>query len=371
MAVEREARGALLNAPGEPISVEPIVLDPPGPGEVQVRVEASGVCHSDLHVKETNGWVYPFPILLGHEAAGVIEEAGEGVTDLAAGDRVVVAWSVPCGDCPECRRGIPRRCRGQVGAAGRLHRGSDGQPLRAMLNTGTFADRTVVDARQAIKIPEGLPAEQACLIGCGVVTGVGAVLTTSPAWPGSNVVVIGCGGVGLSAVQGARIAEAGRIIAVDLDERKLDWAKRFGATDVVQAGEQDPVVAVWELTGKGADFVYDIVGRGETLASAERMLGYNGVATLVGIPAPGQEAAIPLDDGRGSGFFLKRGTLTVSFGGDQLPSEDFPRLAQYALDGKLDLGAMVSQTLGLDDVEAAFEEMRAGHVIRSVVTFPT
>ena len=370
MAAVREARGALLNEPGEPVSIEPITLDPPGPGEVQVRVEASGVCHSDLHVKQTNGWVYPFPILLGHEAAGEIEEVGEGVEGLAVGDKVVVAWSVPCGRCPECGRGDTRRCRGQVGAPKRLHRASDGEPLRAMLNTGTFAERTVVHAAQAIKVPDGVPPEQACLIGCGVVTGVGAVLTTTPARAGSNVVVIGCGGVGLSAVQGARIAEAGRIIAIDIDPQKLEWAQQFGATDLVDSTQQDPVAAVRELTDKeGADFVYDIVGRGETLAAAERMLGYNGVATLVGIPGPKQEVTVPLDDGRGGGFFLKRGTITVSFGGDQLPAEDFPRLAQYALDGKLDLAAMVSRTVSLDQVEDAFEEMERGTVIRSVITF--
>jgi S-(hydroxymethyl)mycothiol dehydrogenase len=370
MAVSHEARGALLNAPGEPISVEPITLDEPGAGEVQVRVEACGVCHSDLHVKQTNGWVYPFPILLGHEAAGVVEAVGEGVESVAEGDRVVIAWKVPCGRCPECRRGEPRRCRGQVGAPGRLHRASDGEVLRAMLSTGTFADRTVVNAKQAIKIPEGVPPEQACLIGCGVVTGVGAVLTTSPARAGSNVVVIGCGGVGLSVVQGARIAEAGRIVAVDLDERKLEWARQFGATDVVNAKEQDPVAAVRELTEKaGADFVYDVVGGGETLAQAERMLGYGGVATLVGIPGPQQAVTIPLDDGRGTGFFLKRGTVTVSFGGDQLANEDFPMLAQLALDGKLDLAAMVSRTRPLDEIEDAFADMEEGSVIRTVILF--
>jgi S-(hydroxymethyl)mycothiol dehydrogenase len=370
MPVSREARGALLNAPGEPVSIEQITLDPPGPGEVQVRIEASGVCHSDLHVKKTNGWVYPFPILLGHEGAGVIEEVGEGVESLVPGDRVVLAWKVPCGQCPECGRGEPRRCRGQVNTFGRLHRASDGETLMPVLGTGTFAERTVVHETQAIKIPDGIPPEQACLIGCAVVTGVGAVLTTTPARAGSTVVVIGCGGVGLSVVQGARIAEAGRIVAVDLDERKLDWAKQFGATDIVHAGEQDPVAAVLELTDKaGADFVYDVVGRGETLAQAERMLGYGGVATLIGIPGPKTEVKIPLDDGLAGGFFLKRGTVTVSFGGDQLPAEDFPRLAQYALDGKLDLATMVSRTVSLDDVEAAFSEMEEGHVIRSVVTF--
>jgi len=370
VAATREGRGALLNEPEQPVSVEPITLDPPGPGEVQVRILASGVCHSDLHVKKTGGWVYGYPILLGHEGAGVIEEVGEGVEGLAAGDEVVLAWKVPCGVCPECLRGVPRRCRGQVGARGRLHRASDGEALTAVLATGTFAERTVVDARQAIKIPQGLPAEQACLLGCGVVTGVGAALTTTPVRAGSTVAVIGCGGVGLCVVQGARIAGAGRIVAIDLDERKLEWAKEFGATDVVHAGEQDPVDAVRELTEKaGVDYSFDVVGRGETAAQGERMLGYGGVLTLIGIPGPSTSMTIPLDDGRNRGFWLKRGTVTVSFGGDQLPAEDFPRLAQYALDGELDLASMVSRTISLDDVEHAFEEMEHGHVIRSVITF--
>jgi S-(hydroxymethyl)mycothiol dehydrogenase len=368
MAVSREATGALLNAPGESISFEPITLDDPGPGEVQVRIEASGVCGSDLHVQETDGWVYRFPILLGHEGVGIVEEVGEGVDTVAVGDRVAIGWKVPCGKCAECKRGEPRRCRGRVGAFGRLHRESDGAVLAAMLSTGTFADRTIVDARQLVKMPAELPSEQACLISCGVVTGVGAVLTTTPARAGSTVVVIGCGGVGLAAVQGARIAEAGRIIAVDVLEHKLEWARDFGATDLVHAGEQDPVAAVRELTDRvGADYVYDVVGRGETLSQAERMLGYGGVATLVGIPGRGQSVTIPLDDARGTGFFLKRVTVTVSFGGDQLPSEDFPKLARYALDGKLDLARMVSKTVGLQDVEEAFEDMRRGTVIRSVV----
>jgi S-(hydroxymethyl)mycothiol dehydrogenase len=370
VAAVREARGALLNEPGEPVSIEGITLDPPGPGEVQVRIRASGVCHSDLHVKQTEGWVYRYPILLGHEGAGVVEEVGDGVEGLAPGDEVVLAWKVACGECPECKRGVPRRCRGQVAARGRLHRASDGETLTPVLATGTFADRTVVNARQAIKIPQGLPPEQACLIGCGVVTGVGATLTTTPVRAGSTVVVIGCGGVGLSVVQGARIAEAGRIIAIDLDERKLEAAQRFGATDAVHSADRDPVAAVRELTEKaGADYTFDVVGRGETLAQAERMLGYGGIATLIGIPQPNTSVTIPLDDGRNGGFFLKRSTVTVSFGGDQLPSEDFPRLAQYALDGKLDLASMVTATVSLDDVEHAFEEMERGHVIRSVITF--
>jgi S-(hydroxymethyl)mycothiol dehydrogenase len=370
VAAAREARGALLNEPEQPVSIEGITLDAPGPGEVQVRILASGVCHSDLHVKKTGGWVYGYPILLGHEGAGVIEEVGEGVEGLAPGDEVVLAWKVACGRCDECRRGVPRRCRGQVGARGRLHRASDGETLTPVLATGTFADRTVVDARQAIKIPPGVPPEQACLIGCGVVTGVGATLTTTPVREGSTVAVIGCGGVGLSVVQGARIAGAGRIIAVDLDERKLEWAQQFGATDVVLARDGDPVSAVRTLTDRaGVDYSFDVVGRGETLAQAERMLGYNGIATLIGIPGPQTSVTVPLDDGRNGGFFLKRGTITVSFGGDQLPAEDFPKLAQYALDGKLDLASMVSCTVSLEDVENAFEEMEHGHVIRSVITF--
>jgi S-(hydroxymethyl)mycothiol dehydrogenase len=365
----REGFGALLNAPGEAVSIESLALDGPGPDEVQVRIEASGVCHTDLHVKETDGWGYAYPILLGHEGAGVVEDVGDGVDWLALGQRVVLAWRAPCGSCRDCERGAPRLCRSPLRARRRIRRASDGERVSQTLLTGTFAERTIVHGRAAIPVPAALPPERACLIGCAVATGIGAVLNTSPAWPGSSVVVIGCGGVGLAAVQGARIAGAARIVAVDVHEAKLSSARAFGATDTVDASAQSPVDSVRELTGgEGVDFAYDAVGRPETLAQAVAMLGHAGTATLIGIPPRGEAVTLPLEDGR-SGLFPTRATVRVSHGGDQLPAEDFPFLARLALEGKLDLAGLVTRVIALEDVESAFADLARGEGIRSVIRF--
>src|SRR6266545_232177 len=355
--------GVLLNAPGEDARIEELEVDGPGPDEVQVRLEATGVCHSDLFVKESGGWGMPYPILLGHEGAGVVEEIGEGVERPSVGERVVLAWRSPC------RRGDPRRCRTPLRARRRLRRKRDGAVVTQTLLCGTFATRTIVHAGAAIPVPPELPSEQACLLGCAVATGVGAVLQTSPAWPGSTVAVIGCGGVGLAAVQGARLAGAGRIVAVDIAARKLDWARTFGAADVVDASNEDAVSVVRALNNdEGVDFAYDAVGRGETLEQAVRMLAVGGTATLIGLPHAG--ASVTLALGGNEGLFMRRGTVRVSHGGDHLPAEDIPQLAQYALDGKLDLAAMVTRTIGLADVEQAFDDLKAGAVIRSVIQLP-
>jgi S-(hydroxymethyl)mycothiol dehydrogenase len=227
-------RGLVYAEPGERPRVEELTLDPPGAGEVQVRVEACGVCHTDLHVVETGGWGMRFPILLGHEGAGVVEEIGEGVSSVAAGDRVVIAWRAPCGDsCRACRRGDPRRCSNNLRAKRRLHRAVDGALLSAVLRCGTFADRVVVHEACAVKVPDELPVEQACLLACGFSTGAGAALWATPVREGSSVAVIGCGGVGLAAIQGARLAGAARIVAVDLVPEKLALALELGATDAV------------------------------------------------------------------------------------------------------------------------------------------
>lgn len=362
--------GVLLNAPGEDARIEELAVEGPGPGEVQVRLEATGVCHTDLHVKESRGWGMPFPILLGHEGAGVVEAVGDGVEHPAVGERVVLAWRAPCGRCAPCSRGEPRRCRTPLRAKRRLRRKSDDAVITQTLLCGTFATRTIVHAAAAIPVPRELPVEQACLLGCAVATGFGAVIHTSPAWPGSTVAVIGCGGVGLAAVQGARFAQASRIVAIDVAAQKLDRARALGATEVVDASQKDAVEAVRGLTeGEGVDFAYDAVGRGKTLEQAVRMLGLGGTATLIGIPHDHETATLVL--GGDEGFFLRRGTIRVSHGGDHLPAEDIPQLARYALEGKLDLAAMVSRTITLDEVERAFEDLMKGTVIRSVVQLPT
>jgi S-(hydroxymethyl)mycothiol dehydrogenase len=339
------SRGVVLTEVGR-FELEELEVEPPGAREVQVRIEASGVCHSDLHVVET-GWAHRLPVLLGHEGAGVVEEVGDDVESVAPGDRVVLGWRSPCGRCRWCERGDPRRCRTPPRAKGRL-RLHDGRELSQTLQLGTFATRTVVHEAAVVRIPDGLPPEQACLIGCAVATGVCSVVETAKVWEGARVAVIGCGAVGLSAVQGARIAGAEEVYALDLDERKLEAARRFGATH----------------TGPGdrLDFVFDVVGRPETVAQGIEMLGHAGTLVYIGLPQPGVLAAVDLN-----ALFDRRARIVVSHGGDHWPAEDFPRLAEWARQGKLDLAAMVTKTIGLEDVERAFADLRAADVIRSVI----
>jgi S-(hydroxymethyl)mycothiol dehydrogenase len=338
-------RGVVLSEL-EQFGVEEIDLDEPERGEVRVRVEASGVCHSDLHIIRT-GFGHPLPVLLGHEGAGVVEAVGEGVEHVAAGDRVVIGWRSPCGRCAWCERGARHLCRTPPGARGRM-RARDGRDLFGALQTGTFATRTVVHGAAVVPLGGDLPPEQACLIGCAVATGVCSVLKTAQVWEGARVGVIGCGAVGLSVVQGARVAGAEEIYALDLDERKLEAAERFGAT---HRGEGDRL-----------DFVFDVVGRPETVAQGLGMLGHAGTLVYIGLPQPGVEAAVPLQF-----LFDRRLRIVVSHGGDHVPDEDFPQLARLASEGRLDLAGMVTKRIALDEVAQAFEEMEAGDVIRSVV----
>lgn len=364
-----EGKAAVLNAPGEPVTIEAITIDPPGPGEVQIRLVASGVCHTDLHVKNMNGMGMAFPILLGHEGAGYVEEVGEGVTHLAPGDPVVIAYRAPCEQCPACRRGDPRRCWAALRPKQRIHRKSDGALCSQVLRCGTFSTRTVVHSKAAIKMPAEMPLEKACLIACGVVTGVGAAFNTSPIWPSARVAVIGCGGVGLSVIQGAKLRHAKQIIAVDLSPTKLNWAKQFGATDVVNASEGDPVARVRELAGgEGVDFSYEAVGLPVCIDQAVRMLAYAGTATHIGLPDEKASVTLNLGD-MDTGVYWNKAALRVCHCGDALPSYDFPLLAQLYLQGKLDLDRMVTREIGLEDVEEAFHQMETGDVIRSVIRF--
>jgi Zn-dependent alcohol dehydrogenase len=329
------------------VALEQIRVDAPGPGEVLVRIEATGVCHSDLHVIEEDGWHHPYPVLLGHEGAGTVETIGEGVTSVAGGDRVVLGWKTPCGECASCARGEPRRCPRPVAAAGRLFR-LDGSELTPVLRTGTFATHTVVPAAAAVRVPAELPVEQACLIGCAVATGVMSVLETAKVWRGARVGVIGCGAVGLSVIQGARLAGAREIRAIDLDERKLERALQFGATD----------------TGEGpVDFAFDVVGRRSTFERGLSLLAGGGTLTLIGLSPGGEIAQLDLPR-----LFAKRTRILVSHGGDHLAAEDFPRLARWALQGKLDLASMVTRVAPLEAWEDAFEAMAEGAVIRTVLT---
>jgi S-(hydroxymethyl)mycothiol dehydrogenase len=363
---------AVLTEPGKDVEIIEVVIDPPGPGEVLVKLAASGVCHTDLTVKMLNGNGMPFPIVLGHEGAGIVEAVGEGVTHLQPGDPVVIAYRAPCEQCPACRRGDPRRCYMALRPGKRIHRKSDGADCSQVLRCGTFATRTVVHGKAAIKMPAEMPLEKACLIACGVVTGVGAAMNTAPVFPGARVAVVGCGGVGLSVIAGARLQNAKMIIAVDVNPTKLEWAKEFGATHFVNAKETDPVKAVRELTDDGWDggveFAYEATGIPKCLEQAVQMLSYGGTAVNIGFPAATDAVNLNLGD-MATGVYWNKAALRVCHCGDALPSHDFPLLAQLYLQGKLDLDRMVTQIIGLEDVEAAFHKMEEGNVIRSVIKF--
>ena len=359
-------RGIVYAEPGATLTLEEIVVDPPGPREVQVRVHACGLCHSDLHVVETGGWGMRFPILLGHEGAGIVEEVGAEVTGVAAGDRVVVAWRAPCGECPQCRRGDPRRCSSQLRAKRRLHRAADDALLTPVLRCGSFAERVVVHEACAVPIPEELPFEQACLLACGFSTGAGAALWATPVREGSTVAVIGCGGVGLAVVQGARLAGAERIVAVDVAPEKLAVAEELGATDAVDGTACNAVDQVRELTGGvGVDFAFSAIGAPVGLDQAVRMCAYAGTATLVGIPLPDSRLGVDLD----SEIFGPKVAIAVTHGGDTIPQQDFPFLAQAALDGKLDLARFVSSTCSLEDVPERLPRIGRDGEIRAVAVF--
>ena len=354
-------RGLVYAEAGRPPAVEEITVDPPGAHEVLVRIEACGVCHTDLHVLETGGWGMPFPILLGHEGAGVVEEVGDEVSQVAPGDRVVVAWRAPCGDsCRACRRGDLRRCSNNLRPRRRLRRAADGSLLTAVLRSGAFADQIVVHEAQAVKVPDALTAEQACLLACGFSTGAGAALWTTPVQPGSAVAVIGCGGVGLAVIQGARLAGAATIVAVDVVAEKLDLARELGATDAVHAA--NAVAEVKELTDGGVDYAFSAITSPAGLVDAVRMCAYAGVATLVGVPPPGWSLDIDLE----RDLFWPKVGIAVTHGGDTVPQEDFPFLAQAALDGTLDLQRFVTRTIGLEDVPAALDELHHPSGVRTV-----
>lgn len=357
-------RGVVYAEAGARPAVEEITLEPVGPGEAQVRVEACGVCHTDLHVVETAGWGMRFPILLGHEGAGTVEEVGDGVTAVAPGDRVVIAWRAPCGDaCRACRRGDRRRCSNNLRVRSRMHRAADGARLSPVLRCGAFADRVIVHEACAVKVPVELPVEQACLLGCGFSTGAGAALWATPVHEGASVAVIGCGGVGLAVVQGARLAGAAAIVAVDVLPEKLGLARELGATHVVDAAAADAVAQVRELTDGGVDYAFSAITPPAGLADAVRMCAYAGTATLVGVPPPGR--SLDLDVERD--LFQPKVGIAVTHGGDTIPQEDFPFLAQAALDGRLELGRFVTRTIALEQVPEALDGLHAPTGIRTVV----
>lgn len=348
---------------GAPVELTDVVVPDPGPGEAVVDVRACGVCHTDLHYRE-GGISDDFPFLLGHEAAGIVSAVGEGVTDVAPGDFVILNWRAVCGQCRACLRGRPWYCFNTHNAAQSMTL-ADGTPLSPALGIGAFAEKTLVHAGQCTRVDPAVKPEVAGLLGCGVMAGLGAAINTGGVTRGDTVAVIGCGGVGDAAVAGARLAGAARIIAIDTDERKLEWAARLGATHTVLAGEGDVVAAVRELTGGfGADVVIDAVGRPETWKQAFYARDLAGTVVLVGVPTPDMTIEMPLLD-----LFGRGGALKSSWYGDCLPSRDFPTLIDLHLQGRLPLEAFVSETIPLDGVEEAFARMRHGEVLRSVVVW--
>ncbi|MEJ8281190.1 S-(hydroxymethyl)mycothiol dehydrogenase [Pseudonocardia spirodelae] len=358
----QQVRGVVARAKGEPVTVETITVPDPGPGEAVVKIQACGVCHTDLHYK-LGGINDEFPFLLGHEAAGVVESVGEGVTDVEPGDYVVLNWRAVCGVCRACKKGKPQYCFDTHNAAQKMTL-SDGTELSPALGIGAFIEKTLVHAGQCTKVDPDADPKAAGLLGCGVMAGLGAAINTGGVGRGDSVAVIGCGGVGDAAVAGATLAGATTIIAVDTDPRKLEWARGFGATHTVNAKDTDPVEFIRSVTdGNGADVVIEAVGRPETYEQAFYARDLAGTVVLVGVPTPDLQApAIPLID-----YFGRGGALKSSWYGDCLPSRDFPMYVDLYLQGRFPLDKFVTETIGLDDIETAFEKMHAGEVLRSVV----
>jgi len=355
-----QVQGVVSRAKDARVELTTILVPDPGPGEALVKVQACGVCHTDLHYK-LGGIGNDYPYLLGHEAAGVVEAVGDDVTDIAPGDYVILNWRAVCGHCRACLRGRPWYCFDTHNATQKVTL-EDGTELSPALGIGAFAEKTLVAAGQCTKVDPAVPPQVAGLLGCGVMAGLGAAINTGGVSRGDSVAVIGCGGVGDAAIAGARLAGARKIIAIDRDERKLAWAKEFGATDTLVAGDS-VVEDVRALTdGFGADVVIDAVGRPETWKQAFYARDLAGTVVLVGVPTPAMTIEMPLLD-----FFGRGGSLKSSWYGDCLPSRDFPMLSDLFLQGRLPLDKFVTETIGLGDIEAAFEKMHDGAVLRSVV----
>jgi S-(hydroxymethyl)mycothiol dehydrogenase len=360
----QQVKAVVARAKGAPVELVTINVPDPGPGEAVVKVQACGVCHTDLHYRE-GGINDDFPFLLGHEAAGVVEAVGPDVTAIAPGDFVVLNWRAVCGDCRACDRGEPWYCFATFNATQKMTL-EDGTELSPALGIGAFAEKTLVAAGQCTKVdPSARPAAVG-LLGCGVMAGIGAAINTGGVTRGKSVAVIGCGGVGVAAVAGSALAGASPIIAVDIDPKKLEAAKKLGATHTVDSSTTDPVAAIQELTGGfGADVVIEAVGRPETWQQAFYARDLAGTVVLVGVPTPDMKVPdLPLID-----IFGRGGSLKSSWYGDCLPSRDFPMLVDLYLQGRLDLDAFVSEEIGIGDIEGAFERMHSGDVLRSVVLF--
>lgn len=357
----QQVRGVIARKKGAPVEVTDIVIPDPGPGEVVVDIAACGVCHTDLTYRE-GGINDEFPFLLGHEAAGIVESVGPGVDSVEVGDFVVLNWRAVCGQCRACKRGRPHLCFSTFNASQKMTL-TDGTELSPALGIGAFAEKTLVHAGQCTKVDSTADPAVVGLLGCGVMAGLGAAVNTGNVGRDDTVAVIGCGGVGDAAIMGASLVGARKIIAIDRDDKKLEWAKQLGATHTVNAAQADSVEAVQELTdGFGADVVIDAVGRPETWKQAFYARDLAGTVVLVGVPTPDMKLEMPLLD-----FFSHGGALKSSWYGDCLPERDFPTLVDLYLQGRLPLEKFVTERITIDDVEKAFDTMHGGNVLRSVV----
>jgi len=355
--------GVVAKAKDAPVEIVTIVIPDPGPGEALVTVQACGVCHTDLHYRE-GGIGDDFPYLLGHEAAGVVEAVGPDVTEVAPGDFVVLNWRAVCGQCRACKRGRPWYCFATHNATQKMTL-EDGTPLSPALGIGAFAEKTLVAAGQCTKVDPSVKPEVAGLLGCGVMAGLGAAMNTGNVGRGDSVAVFGCGGVGDAAIAGAKLAGATTIIGVDLDDRKLAWARDFGATHTINSSSGDVVAEIQKLTGGfGVDVAIEAVGLPKVYEQAFYARDLAGTVVLVGVPRPEMQLTLPMLD-----VFGRGGALKSSWYGDCLPSRDFPMLIALHQQGRLPLDRFVTETIGLGDVEAAFAKMRDGDVLRSVVVF--
>jgi S-(hydroxymethyl)mycothiol dehydrogenase len=358
--VAHEVRAVVAKEKGKPVSIETIVVPDPGPGEALVRVQACGVCHTDLHYRE-GAINNDFPFLLGHEASGIVESVGPDVTNVVPGDFVVLNWRAVCGNCRSCLRGRPWYCFSTFNASQKMT--LDGRSLSPALGIGAFAEKTLVAAGQCTKVNPAASPAAAGLIGCGVMAGLGAAMNTAAVSRGDTVAVFGCGGVGNAAIAGARLAGARTIIGIDIDDKKLAWATEFGATHTINSTREDPVARVRELTeGNGADVCIEAIGLPQTYEQAFFARDLAGTVVLVGVPNPTMKIELPLIE-----VFGRGGSLKSSWYGDCLPTRDFPMLIDLHLQGRLDLDRFVSEEIALDQVEEAFHRMERGEVLRSVV----
>ncbi|UPO78472.1 S-(hydroxymethyl)mycothiol dehydrogenase [Arthrobacter sp. Helios] len=356
-----KVQAVVVKEKNAPVTLETILVPDPGPGEALVDILTCGVCHTDLHYKQ-GGISDDYPFLLGHEATGVVSAVGPDVTEVAPGDRVILNWRAVCGECRACRKGQPQYCFNTHNATQKMTL-EDGTELSPALGIGAFAEKTLVAAGQCTKVDDDVDPAAVGLLGCGVMAGIGAAINTGEIQRGESVAVIGCGGVGIAAIAGAKLAGATTIIAVDIDPAKVDLALSLGATHGINSREEDPVEAIRALTGgNGADVVIEAVGRPETYKQAFYARDLAGRVVLVGVPTPDMQIELPLAD-----VFGRGGSLKSSWYGDCLPSRDFPMLVEQYKLGRLDLDAFVSERIGLGDIEEAFTKMHDGKVLRSVV----